>query len=324
MLPLFEEDPLETEPLISVVIPAFEEGRLLGVTLAAVAGVLQGISDRFEIVVVDDGSTDDTFAQIQSAHRVDPRIKGLRLSRRFGKEAALLAGLRHAQGQAVITLDADLQHPPEIMPDLYRAWCAGARIVHGIKVSGRSRNRLHGSLSRLFNTVFTRLSGFDLTMASDYKLLDRQVVRILVEQLPERSRFMRGLSGWVGFRQASVPFAVPARLPEQGHSRWGYGILTVYALQSIAAFSFLPLAIIPLLGVLLWMAALVLGGWGWLANQAISGVTFLGMIILFSSGSILLGLGIMSQYLANMYRELQHRPPFLIAETIGLTAVTPD
>lgn len=312
---------MKREIELSVVIPAFEESSLLRETITAVSTALQQISDRFEIVVVDDGSTDGTFAKIKEARQADSRIKGVRFSRNFGKEAALLAGLRYAQGEAVITLDADLQHPPDLISDLHRAWRAGASIVHAIKTSEQPKNWLHARLSRLFNALFTQLSGFTLTMASDYKLLDRHVVQILVEQLPERTRFMRGLSCWVGFQQTTVPFVVPKRRPDQAVNRWGYWKLTTYALRAITAFSFLPLAAMPVLGGVLWLAAIVLSGMdpNSLPNtESGAGLSLLATIILVSSGSVLFGLGVIGQYLANIYNELQQRPHFLVAETVGI------
>ncbi|MEO5352564.1 MAG: glycosyltransferase family 2 protein [Magnetococcus sp. XQGC-1] len=317
LTPIFslpEEAVLETRILLSVVIPAFQEGQVLGGTLSAVLAVLETISPQVEILVVDDGSTDATFAQIRRAHQGDSRIKGLRLSRRFGKEAALLAGLQHAQGEAVITLDADLQHPPAMIPELYRAWQAGASVVHGSKVGASPKNWLHGQLSRLFNTLFSRLSGFDLHGGSDFKLLDRRVVNILVEQLPERTRFFRGLCCWVGFQQASVPFTVPKRL--SGGSRWGYGRLVAYALGVLIAFSRRPLLALPLLATVCLAAAPLLAWWGPESR-------FLGAIVLLGSGSILLGLAVIGQYLANIYQELQRRPPFLLAETVGIEGKPP-
>lgn len=316
-----EDIPVSTDILLSAVIPAFEESHLLRETVTAVLTALQQVSDQFEIVVVDDGSTDETFSKIKQSHQEDPRIKGVRFSRNFGKEAALLAGLRYAQGQVVITLDADLQHPPTLIPALYQAWREGASIVHAIKRSEQPKNWLHTRLSRLFNALFTQLSGFTLTGASDFKLLDRHVVQILVEQLPERTRFMRGLSCWVGFKQTTVSFVVPKRRLDHPVNRWGYWKLTVYALQAIVAFSFLPLAVIPVLGGVLWLAALVLGGMdsNSLPNTTSgAGLSLLATIILVSSGSILLALGIIGQYLANIYNELQQRPLFLIAEMVGI------
>ncbi len=310
--------------MLSVVIPAFEEGLLLRETLASLSSSLQQVSEHYEIIVVDDGSRDNTFDQIKQANQQDPRIKGLRLSRNFGKEAALLAGLRHAHSPAVITMDADLQHPPALIPDLYQAWRAGARIVHAIKVSKQPKNWLHNRLSQLFNTLFSHLSGLPLTMASDYKLLDQQVVHILTEQLPERTRFMRGLSCWVGFPQTTLPFAVPKRRPDH-NNRWGYWKLTTYALRAITAFSFLPLTLLPILAILLWLAALLLGQMNPdnLPTEPTAALAFLTVIILSSSGCILLGLAVIGLYLANIYRELQQRPPYLIAEKVGLTAQKP-
>jgi polyisoprenyl-phosphate glycosyltransferase len=305
-------------PELSLVLPACNEAAVLSQTLARLAEVLAPLQLDYEILVVDDGSTDQTFALLQQAHRQDPRVHGLRLSRRFGKEAALRAGLAHAGGAAVITLDADLQHPPEIIPQMLAAWRQGAAIVHGVK---RTRgDRLGYRLgARLFNGVFSRLAGFDLHDSSDFKLLDRRVVALLADGFPERTRFYRGLSLWVGFSQTAIPFDVAPR--PAGHTAWGRWGLLRYALDNLTAFTALPLQLVPLLGLLMLAVALLLGAeaiYSKLTGQAVSGFATLEITLLFTGSLIMMGLGVVGQYLALLYQEIKQRPPYLIAERLGL------
>jgi polyisoprenyl-phosphate glycosyltransferase len=311
-------------PEVSLVLPARNEAAVLPQTLARLAQVMEGLGLDYEILVVDDGSEDDSFQRLQEAHRQDPRVRALRLSRRFGKEAALLAGLAHAGGAAVITLDADLQHPPELIPQMLDAWRQGAAIVHGVK---RERgDRLgHRLGARLFNGAFSRLAGFDLHESSDFKLLDRRVVELLAGGFPERTRFFRGLSLWVGFRQTSLPFDVAPR--PAGHSAWGGWGLVRYALDNLTAFTALPLQLVPLLGLLMLAVALVLGGealYSRLSGRAVSGFATLEITLLFTGSLIMMGLGVVGQYLALIYQEIKRRPPYLIADRLGLEGQPAD
>ena len=325
-----------SKPLLSVVIPVYEECDILPDTLKTIVAVLTSISSEFEIIVVDDGSRDASFAQITAVHDYDPRIKGIRLSRNFGKEAALLAGLKRANGRAVITIDADLQHPPDLIPKLVEQWQAGAAIVHAVKQERRSHHsvaqqfknllrserreegRLYQWAQYAFNWAFSRAAGFDMMGSSDFKLLDAKVARLLVERFPEYGRFYRGLSTWIGFKQALVPFTVQPR--SGGNSHWSVAALMRYAWHTLTAFSAVPLQIIPLLGVLMFIVTLVLGVEAVisrLSGNAVSGFATLEITILFTGSLIMIGLGIIGRYLAQIYDELKRRPVFLVAEEIG-------
>ena len=218
---------------LSIVIPAFNESSGLPRALDTIKTIAAKASDNYEIIVVDDGSTDDTPCLIDTAHTRSPEIKGIILSRQFGKEAALYAGLKHSSGKAVVTLDADLQHPPELIPEMLEHWHNGAEIVHGVKQDRGADSLRQRLTSAVYNGVFSRLSGFDLRGSSDFKLLDRRVVDVLTKQLPESGRFYRGLSAWVGYQQATVPFDVAPR--KAGESHWGGLRLIRYALHTCRA-----------------------------------------------------------------------------------------
>ncbi len=301
-------------PVFSAVLPALNEAAGITTALGRISAVLQPIDPNFEILVVDDGSADATFRLTAEAARRDPRIRGLRLSRRFGKEAALAAGLQHARGRAIITLDADLQHPPESIPEMAALWRQGAQIVHGVKRERGDQGLRRGS-ARFFNRLFARAAGFDLRDSSDFKLLDRQVARLLTRQLPERTRFYRGLSRWVGFTQAQVEFDVAPR--HSGETQWGTLDLARYALENLTAFSALPLRLVPLLGLVMLGVALLLGIEALisrLSGDAVSGFATLEITLLFTGSLIMIGLGIIGQYLSLIYTEIKARPLYLIAE----------
>ena len=304
---------------LSIVIPAFNEGSILPQTLDTIKAIAEKVTASYEIIVVDDGSTDGTSNVVDSAHDISPQIKGIVLSRHFGKEAALYAGLKHSSGRAVITLDADLQHPPRLIPEMLEHWRKGAEIVHGVKRDRGADSLLHRLSAAVYNTVFSRLSGFDLRGSSDFKLLDRRVVDVLTKSLPEYGRFYRGLSAWVGYRQVSLPFDVAPR--KYGETRWGGLSLIRYAIQTVTAFSSLPLMIVPVLGLIMLGIALILGIEAIvsrISGHAISGFATLEITILFSGSLIMIGLGVIGQFMARMFDEIKRRPICLISRVIGL------
>jgi glycosyltransferase involved in cell wall biosynthesis len=304
---------------LSIVIPAFSESEVLPHTLDTIKAIAEAEKISYEIIVVDDGSTDDTAALIDAAHTTTPKIKGIVLSRQFGKEAALFAGLKHACGRAVITLDADLQHPPSLIPEMLEHWRKGAEIVHGVKQNRGADTLMQRLTAAVYSTVFSRLSGFDLRGSSDFKLLDRRVVEVLTNSLPEYGRFYRGLSAWVGYRQVSIPFDVAPR--KSGESRWGGLGLLRYAIHTMTAFSSLPLMIVPVLGVVMLIISIILGIeaiFSKLAGHSISGFATLEITLLFSGSLIMIGLGVIGQYMARIFDEIKGRPVCLISRFIGL------
>ena len=304
---------------LSIVIPAFNEREVLPHALETLSAIAGKANVSYEIIVVDDGSTDGTSELVDTSHATNPEIKGIVLSRQFGKEAGLYAGLKHASGKAVITLDADLQHPPSLIPEMLEHWRKGAEIVHGVKQDRNADSFLQRITAAVYNTVFSRLSGFDLRGSSDFKLLDRRVVDVLTKNLPEYGRFYRGLSAWVGYRQVSIPFDVAPR--ESGESRWGGLSLIRYAVRTMTAFSSLPLMIVPVLGLLMLVISIILGIeaiYSKLSGHAISGFATLEITILFSGSMIMIGLGVIGQYMARMYDEIKGRPVCLVSRFIGL------
>jgi glycosyltransferase involved in cell wall biosynthesis len=305
--------------LVSVVVPAHNEAPGIAHAIEVIGGVLEGCGVRWEIVVVDDGSRDGTYDRVCEIARRDPRIKGVRFSRNFGKESALLAGLKYASGDAVITIDADLQHPPGLIPQMIEHWRGGAKVVDAVK-----RNRdTDGALTRLrahaFNALLSKLGGIHVENSSDFKLLDRIVVDTIASKLPERMRFYRGLAEWVGYRRISLPFDVAER--ESGEGKWSLWKLVELAMTAMISFTSAPLRIVTVLGLFTLGFGFVVGAEaviGWARGFAVSGFTTTIAALLIIGSAIMISLGIIGEYIAKIYDEIKARPAYLVEAVVGL------
>ncbi len=307
---------METHFSLHILIPFYNEEKQIPLTFAEIARVMEGVDESYAIVAVDDGSADGTWEAIRAAAATDPRIQGLRLSRNFGKEAALCAALDAADADAVIVMDGDLQHPPRHIPEMVRLWRdEGYEVVEGVK-SSRGRESLASRLSaRLFYNMFKRLAGIDLRDASDFKLMDRKVVEAW-RHLPEHETFFRGMSAWLGFRRTQLPFEVEARTT--GTSKWSLGRLFALSLQAIASFSARPLQAASTIGVLfVFLAAAVAVQTliNWLLGNAASGFTTVILLQLLIGGCVLLSLGLLGVYIARIFSEVKGRPRYIVSET---------
>jgi glycosyltransferase involved in cell wall biosynthesis len=305
-------------PLISVVVPAHNEAPGIVHATEVIGGVLDGCDVRWEIVVVDDGSRDGTFERVRELARREPRIKGVRFSRNFGKESALLAGLNFAAGDAVITIDADLQHPPSLIPQMIEHWRVGAKVVDAVKRSRDTDGLLTRFRARLFNALVSRLGGVQLENSSDFKLLDRVVVDTIARMLPERRRFYRGLADWVGYQRVSLPFDVAER--ETGQGKWSLWKLVELALTALISFTSAPLRIVTVLGFLTLAFGFVVGAEaliGWARGFAISGFTTTIATLLIIGSAIMISLGIIGEYIAKIYDEIKARPVYLVEDIVG-------
>jgi glycosyltransferase involved in cell wall biosynthesis len=306
--------------LLSVVMPAHNEESGLAHSIDVVRSQLDALGIAWEIIIVDDGSRDATFGRIGEAAAADARIKGLRLSRNFGKESALLAGLRASAGDAVITLDADLQHPPALFPRLLDAWRDGAKVVDAVKRSREIDTWTTRARARLFNALASRLGGINLKNASDYKLLDREVVDIITTEIPERHRFYRGLCDWVGFEHRTVEFDVEDRA--SGEGKWTTLGLIELAMTATISFTSAPLRLVTILGVFTLLFGLFVATEaiiGWLSGRAVSGFTTTIITLLILASTIMISLGIIGEYVAKIYDEIKLRPPYLVAARVGFT-----
>ncbi|GAA1631130.1 glycosyltransferase family 2 protein [Actinoplanes couchii] len=308
--------------MISVVAPIWNEGPGVDRFVARLSEVLGDAQIDFELVLVDDGSSDDSWARINHQALVDPRVRGLRLSRNFGKEAALLAGLEHANGDAVVVIDSDLQHPPSAIPPMVRRWQEGAHVVEAVK-----RNRAGQSIgnrisAKLFNRTFTRLTRVDLVDATDFRLLARPAVDAL-RRMPEHSSFFRGTSSWIGFTRATVEVEIDHR--EGGASRWTARRLARLAVNGLTSFTSAPLHLVTLAGLGFAVFALILGVQTvirWISGGSVAGFTTVILLLLVTGTFVLIGLGVIGEYLARIHEEVRGRPRYLIQERAG--ADVPD
>jgi glycosyltransferase involved in cell wall biosynthesis len=309
-----------TKKTISIVIPVYNEAQLIQTSIPSIIhAVEQGLGTQradlyhLEIVAVNDGSSDQTAQVLAHMQQQEPRIRAISFTRNFGKEAAILAGLQHAQGDAVVVIDADLQHPPALIAPMIKLWENGLLVVHAVKAQRARESWLQRHLAKAFYAVFKSMSGLDLRGHSDFKLLDKQVVQMLLA-LPERQRFFRGLISWANFPSGQLPFEVADR-PDGTESKWNRLKLLRYAVNNITSFSSLPLKLVTYLGVATLLFGLIIGGNSLLQKiegKAIDGFTTVNLLIIIIGGAILLSLGVIGHYLARLYDEMKGRPAYLV------------
>lgn len=309
-----------TGPEISVVVPAYNEARNLPALVDRLMSALKPLSCTAEVILVNDGSSDDTAEVAERLARQNPAVKPLHFSRNFGKEAALSAGMNAAVGRGILFMDADLQHPPELIAQMVEAWRGGAQVVNAVKRSRGDESTLYRLCSRLFNWGMTAAVSSDMTGSSDYKLLDQCVVHALRE-CPERVRFFRGLVAWVGFVQVRVEFDVAQR--HAGSTSWPVASLLRYTLHNLLAFSSAPLYWVALVGAgmsVLSGVLLVHTLYNHLMGLAAPGFTTVIALQIILSGMILCALGVISMYVAMIYTEVKRRPTYVIGNRTLPTA----
>ncbi|MGB4102071.1 MAG: glycosyltransferase family 2 protein [Alphaproteobacteria bacterium] len=310
---------MSPQPHISIVLPARNEAANLTEMLRRLHQVLANETAAYEIIVVDDGSTDATVATVRRLRQDDARLRLIRLARNFGKEAALSCGLAAARGRVVATLDCDLQHPPEMLPVMLTAWREGAEIVMGLRQDRTGDGKLRRFLTRGYYYLMSRLSEIDIPVGlGDYNLYDRKVVDALL-RLPERNRYMKGLVSWVGYKRAFVPVPIAPR--QDGHSRFSLTQLMRFALVALTSFSNVPLKIWSGLGVVLSLVALGYGVyltlWTIWFGIDVPGYASLMVAVLFLGGIQLISLGVIGEYLGRVFTEVKARPLYLEAEREG-------
>ncbi|PKU23524.1 glycosyltransferase family 2 protein [Telmatospirillum siberiense] len=311
---------MPSHPRLSIVVPFFNESLNVGHFFDRLLPVLASQDLSWEIICVNDGSRDDTLDRLIEAHRHEPRIKVLDLSRNFGKEQALSAGLSNARGDAVIPMDADLQHPPELIPQFLEKWREGYDVVYAIRRQRTGQSLLSRAQAKAFYWLFDKLSDVPLPReVGDFRLLDRKVVDV-INAMPERTRFMKGIFAWVGFRQVGIPYEQEERL--YGESKWGMMKLMSFAFDGLVAFSDYPLRIWAVVGS-------VISGFAFLyivirlIKTLVYGIDVPGyesiiVIMLFLGGVQLITLGIIGHYLGRVFNEVKGRPLFIIRSRIGL------
>jgi glycosyltransferase involved in cell wall biosynthesis len=307
------------QPLVSVVVPCFNEAAALGDLCARVARTVALAEARAEIILVDDGSTDGTWAAIAGLATDDQAVRGIRLSRNFGKETAILAGLDAAKGDAVVLMDADLQHPPELIGEFLKRWREGHEVVYAARRDRHNDGAVRGALTKSFYRLFNALAEVRLPNdAGDFRLMSRRVVDVVL-RLRERTRFNKGIFAWIGFDSVAVDFDVAPR--QFGSTSFTLIDLIRFASHGLVSFTTAPLKIGILVGLLAALTALALGAF-YLVKTALFGIDVPGyasiiVSVLALGGLTLLQLGLIGLYVGRIFDEVKGRPPYVIRDETG-------
>ena len=300
---------------VTVVIPVYNEELLINENVGVIAGFLRQAEIGFTILLVDDGSRDSTWQKLKELSKDNDYVKALKLSRNFGKEAAICAGLEEADGDACIIMDSDLQHPPQLIPEMIRLWKdEGYDVVEGVKSSRGKESFVNKLGAGLFYSILSKLSGLNMQQASDFKLLDRKVVDAW-KSMNERGTFFRGMSAWVGYNRKSLPFSVGTRT--RGTSKWTVFNLFNLAIKAITSFSSFPLHIVTFIGIIFLAGALILGIqtiYMKVSGMALSGFTTVILLLLIIGSALMISLGIIGTYIARIYDEVKFRPRYIVSE----------
>lgn len=304
---------------LSVVIPLYNEGENIDYLFERLVGALTRLEVRYEIVCVNDGSNDDTLERLVQHHRSNSAIKVVNLSRNFGKELALSAGLDYTSGAAIVPIDADLQDPPELIQDMMEKWREGYDVVYATRRSRHGESWLKRLTAKLFYRVIDSMSSVHIPRnTGDFRLLDRRVVDV-IKQMPERTRFMKGLFAWVGFKQTCVVYDRPQRY--QGTTTWNYWRLWNFALDGITSFSLMPLKVWSYLGFSLSIVAFLYATYlvirTVLFGIDVPGYASLMVIMLFLGGMQFMTLGIIGEYVGRIFEEVKGRPLYLVRDLHG-------
>ena len=304
--------------MITILMPVYNEGDFIYDNVMKVDAILNREGIEHQFLLVDDGSRDKSWAELCRLADDHEQVSVIRLSRNFGKEAALCAGLENAGGDAVLVMDSDLQHPPERIPEMVRLWKDGGYdVVEGVK-SDRGHESIASRLAALmFYRTFRRTTGIDIGAASDFKLMDRSAVEAW-KKLPEKNTFFRGLSAWVGYKRYAMPFEVAPRAG--GQTKWTLRSLSRLAVNSITAYTAAPLFIVFWLGLLMGIGAIVMTAqtlYMYFAHRADPGFSTVILLQLFIGSAIMICLSIIGLYIAKIYDEVKARPRYLIQSKRG-------
>ena len=300
--------------VLSIVLPSYNEEQNIANTAKVLADLLEKENIDYELVFVSDGSKDRTYEEILKAAEENPKVKGAKFSRNFGKEACIFAGLKLTTGDAVIVMDCDLQHPPQVIPQMWKLWQEGYEVVEGVKTSRGKESLAHKLSAGLFYKIMSSLIKMDMNASSDYKLLDRKVVDVLLE-LPEKNTFFRALTFWAGFNTTTVEYEVQERL--YGTTKWSVMSLMKYAINNATSFSTLPLQLVTILGIVSIFFSVILAVQTlvrYLLGNSVEGFTTVILLILIIGGFIMLSLGVIGHYIARIYEEVKGRPKYIISD----------
>ena len=315
----FSHSDTEITPCISCVVPVFNEAEVIPPFLEALTEQLKAITPKFEIIVVDDGSKDDTVSLVEAQSQNNPNIRLIALSRNFGKEAALTAGIDAITGDIALLIDADFQHPLEMIPVFMNYWRQGYDMIYGVRTDRKGESFLKKKGAQLFYQIMSNSTGVDVPAhAGDFRLMGSKVIKAL-RNMPERGRFMKGIYAWVGFKSIGIPFEVQDRMA--GESGWGYRKLTNLALSGITSFTTLPLRLVGTLGLLISFIS-VFYAFFVVFRTIVSGSPLPGwptvvIAITFIGGIQLLSLGVLGEYIAGIFNEVKQRPTYLVQKRKG-------
>lgn len=301
--------------MLSVIIPAYNEEKCIRRAYDAINSLLIQNNIDSEFVFVDDGSTDETYREINELSLEKENVVGLHFSRNFGKESAISAGLAAVDGDCAVVIDCDLQHPPEKIIEMYRLWEQGYEIVEGIKKERGQEKKMHSMGAKFFYSLISRMAGFDMANSSDFKLLDKKVVDVL-NKMPERG-FFRAISYWVGYKKATVEYDVNERV--DGESKWTTTGLIKYAFSNISSYSTAPMQTVTVLGVVMLVISVIFGVWALIdkiIGRALEGMTTVIIITIFIGSIIMISLGIIGYYIARIYEEIKGRPKYIISSIV--------
>jgi len=304
---------------ISVVIPMFNESENITVLYSRLTKVLSSLNKSYEIICVNDGSRDDTLEMLKNLHAADDRLKVLDLSRNYGKEIALSAGLDFARGEVVVPMDADLQHPPEVIIELLQKWREGYDVVYAVRDAEDKESWIKKLTASMFYKTMHKISPLDIPVnTGDFRIMSRQTVDA-IKELRETQRFMKGLFTWVGFRQTGITYKRDARYA--GKTKWNYRKLWNLAIEGITSFSYLPLQWAMYLGMIVALISFVCGFYyvikTLIYGNPVPGYPSIMVMILFMGGVQLITMGIIGQYVGRIYTESKRRPLYFVRETKG-------
>lgn len=303
--------------MLSVVIPAYNEAGTIALAAQTIGRVLRGADISYELIFVDDGSSDGSWEEIARAAQQDGAVRGVGFSRNFGKEAAIFAGMEAARGDCCAVMDCDLQHPPEKLIEMYRLWEQGWEVVNGVKTDRGKESGLHRFAAQTFYKLMSKAVKIDMSRASDFKLMDKRVVQTLLD-LSEHKTFFRALVAWVGYRTTEVEFNVAERAA--GSTHWSAVSLFRYAISNITAYSSAPMQIVTVLGVVTLLFSIVLGIQtlvNWACGSAVDGFTTVIMLMLLLGSILMISLGIIGYYIAQIFIEVKGRPRYLVSRACG-------
>ncbi|UCG23169.1 MAG: glycosyltransferase family 2 protein [Chloroflexota bacterium] len=315
----------QAKPVISIVIPVFNEEQVLPELYRRTRQALDELGETWELILVDDGSHDRSAEIIASLNQEDPRVKGLSFSRNFGFQEAVTAGLAHASGDAVVLSDADLQDPPEVIPQMIERWREGNDVVYGVRANREGETWFKKSTAKIFYRTIHRITSVDIPLdTGDFRLMDRRVVDAIL-RMPERNRFLRGMVPWVGFRQSGLAYERQARFAGESKFKSVRQMLP-FALDAITSFSYFPLQLATYLGFIVASISLIaivvvvsLRLFG--RQQELTGQATTLVAVLFLGGVQLISLGIIGEYLGRIYDEVKGRPLYLVDKKWGLNEV---